>query len=81
MEQSELVKALQEKLDWCVEYERYEMAARFRDLIKYETVDDPEWKKEYMNKLMEKYCPPDLLDGIRNPTPEKIEHLKKKYGP
>jgi hypothetical protein len=69
----------QEQLDWCVETERYELAARIRDRIRYTTTDDKEWKEQYINQLKQKYTPADLLDGMNNPTPEKIKQLKQKY--
>ena len=31
MTQSDLVDVMQERLEWCVETERYEMAAKLRD--------------------------------------------------
>jgi protein-arginine kinase activator protein McsA len=45
----------QERLEWCVETERYELAARIRDRIIYDTTDNEEWKKQYMAKLKQKY--------------------------
>jgi len=47
----------QERLDWCVKTERYEMAAAYRDLIIDKTTDDKIWKQEYYYKLLEKYAP------------------------
>jgi thymidylate synthase len=52
MTQNDYVAVMQERLDWCVQTERYEMAARLRDLIEYETTGDenvmefkPDWFK------------------------------------
>jgi hypothetical protein len=70
MTQSDLVDAMQERLEWCVETERYEMAARLRDLIKYETTDDEEYKHQYYLELLKKYAPE---------TPEFYERMKEKY--
>ena len=47
----------QERLDWCVKTERYEIAASYRDLIIDKTTDDKVWKQEYYYKLLEKYNP------------------------
>jgi len=41
-DQSSYIEMMQSRLDWCVETERYEMAAKLRDLVKYETTDDEE---------------------------------------
>ena len=38
--QDEYVNVMQERLNWCVETENYEMAAKLRDLIEYETTND-----------------------------------------
>jgi hypothetical protein len=46
------------------------MAARLRDLIKYETTDDEEYKHQYYLKLLKKYAPE---------TPEFYERMKEKY--
>jgi len=70
MTQSDLVDVMQERLEWCVETERYEMAARLRDLIKYETTDDEEYKHQYYLELLKKYAPE---------TPEFYERMKEKY--
>jgi len=64
MQQNEYIDIMQQRLDWCVEVERYEMAARLRDLIKYELTEDPEYKQEYYYQLLERYAP-DFLEVIR----------------
>ena len=71
MTQSDLVDVMQERLEWCVETERYEMAARLRDLIIYETTDDEKYKHQYYLELLKKYTPE---------TPEFYERMKEKYG-
>lgn len=70
MTQDAYIKVMQERLDWCVETERYEMAAKLRDLIIYETTDDEEFKHQYYLNLLRKYAPE---------TPEFYEVMKKKY--
>jgi hypothetical protein len=70
MTQSDLVDVMQERLEWCVETERYEMAAKLRDLIKYETTEDEEYKHRYYLELLKKYAPE---------TPEFYERMKEKY--
>ena len=70
MTQSSYVEIMQERLDWCVEAERYEMAARLRDLIKYETTDDEQFKHQYYLELLKKYAPE---------CPEFCEKMKEKY--
>jgi len=70
MTQSDLVDIMQERLEWCVETEHYEMAAKLRDLIKYETIDDEEYKHQYHLELLKKYAPE---------TPEFYERMKEKY--
>ena len=64
---TDYVGVMQERLDWCVETERYEMAARLRDLIKYETTDDKKYKQQYYLELTKKYAP------------EFYEVIKHKY--
>jgi hypothetical protein len=71
MTQSDLVDVMQERLEWCVETERYEMAAKLRDLIKYETTEDEKYKHQYYLELLKKYAPE---------TPEFYERMKEKYG-
>jgi len=61
---------MQSRLDWCVETERYEMAARLRDLITYKTTDDEDFKHQYYLELLRKYAPE---------TPEFYERMKEKY--
>jgi len=70
MTQNDLVDVMQERLDWCVETERYEMAARLRDLIKYETTEDEEYKHQYYLELLKRYAPE---------CPEYYEKMKEKY--
>ena len=70
MTQNAFVDLMQERLDWCVKTERYEMAAKLRDLIIYETTDDEEFKHQYYLNLLRKYAPE---------TPEFYEVMKKKY--
>ena len=67
MLQSDLVDIMQDRLEWCVETERYEMAAKLRDLIIYETTDDEKFKQQYYLKLVKKY------------SPEFYKVLSKKY--
>jgi len=57
LKQSEFVDMMRERLDWCVETEKYEMAARLRDLIEYETTDDTQIKNKYYVELLKKYAP------------------------
>ena len=68
--QSLYINMMQNRLNWCVETERYEMAAKLRDLIKYETTEDEEYKHQYYLELLKKYA----LE-----TPEFYERMKEKY--
>ena len=68
--QSSYVNLMQNRLNWCVETERYEMAARLRDLIKYETTKDEDYKRKYYLELLKRYAPEH---------PEFYEKMKKKY--
>lgn len=70
MTQNNYIEVMQNRLDWCVETERYEMAARLRDLIKYKTTECEEYKHQYYLKLLKKYA----LE-----YPEYYEKMKKKY--
>jgi hypothetical protein len=70
MKQNDLIEIMQDRLDDCVVRERYEMAAKLRDLIKYETTDDEEYKHQYYLELLKKYTPE---------CPEFYEKMKKKY--
>ena len=54
---SAFIALMQTRLNWCVETERYETAARLRDLITYETTDDDEFKQQYYFELVKKYEP------------------------
>lgn len=67
---SAFITLMQTRLDWCVETERYEMAARLRDLIKYETTEDEEYKHQYYLELLKRYAPE---------CPEYYEKMKEKY--
>jgi hypothetical protein len=70
MKQNDLIKIMQDRLNDCVVRERYEMAAKLRDLIKYETTDDKEYKHQYYLELLKKYAPE---------TPEFYKRMKEKY--
>ena len=69
-DQSSYIEMMQSRLDWCVETERYEMAAKLRDLVKYETTTDEQYKHQYYLELLKKYAPE---------TPEFYERMKEKY--
>ena len=69
-DQDSYIGMMQNRLDLCVETERYEMAARLRDLIKYETTDDEQYKHQYYLELLKKYAPE---------TPQFYERMKEKY--
>ena len=71
MTQNNLVDIMQDRLEECVEKERYEMAARLRDLIIYETTNDKEFKQQYYLELLKKYAPE---------YPEFYDKMKEKYG-
>lgn len=71
MTQNDLVNIMQDRLEECVEKERYEMAARLRDLIIYETTNDKEFKQQYYLELLKKYAPE---------YPEFYDKMKEKYG-
>lgn len=51
------VDLMKSRLDWAVETERYEMAARLRDLVEYETTEDENFKRQYYLNLVKKYYP------------------------
>jgi hypothetical protein len=68
MEQNEYVNMMQERLDWCVETERYEMAAKLRDLIEYETTNDKTIKDKYYMRLAKKYSP-DFYEAVKHKYP------------
>jgi hypothetical protein len=70
MKQNDLIKIMQDRLNDCVVRERYEMAAKLRDLIKYETTDDEKYKHQYYLELLKKYAPE---------TPEFYKRMKEKY--
>ncbi|MFZ9302410.1 MAG: hypothetical protein ACO239_03505 [Sediminibacterium sp.] len=68
MEQNEYVNMMQERLDWCVETEWYEMAAKLRDLIEYETTNDKIIKDKYYMQLAKKYSP-DFYEAVKHKYP------------
>lgn len=70
MTQNAYIEVMQDRLDWCVEKERYEMAAKLRDLIIYETTDDEKFKQKYHLELLKKYA---------SDIPGYYETIKKKY--
>jgi hypothetical protein len=70
MTQDAYIEVMQDRLDWCVQIERYEMAAKLRDLIIYETTEDEEYKHKYYLELLKRYAPE---------CPEYYEVMKKKY--
>jgi len=51
------VEVLTDRMNWCANTERYELAAGYRDAIKNQTTDDEEWKEQYYYKLCKKYSP------------------------
>ena len=61
---SAYVELMQSRLDWCVETERYEMAARLRDLVMYETTEDEGVKNKYYLQLLNKYAP-DFYEVVK----------------
>jgi len=65
MTQNDYVAVIQERLDWCVQTERYEMAARLRDLIEYETTEDENVKNKYYMYLAKKYAP-DFYEVVKH---------------
>tara|TARA_B110000503_G_scaffold141043_1_gene233460 strand:- start:2262 stop:2480 length:219 start_codon:yes stop_codon:yes gene_type:complete len=70
MTQNAYIEVMQERLDWCAQTERYEMAAKLRDLIIYETTDDEKFKQKYHLELLKKYA---------SDIPGYYETIKKKY--
>ena len=64
------IELMRNRLNWSVETERYEMAARLRDLVKYETTEDEEYKHRYHLELLKKYAPE---------YHEYHERIKEKY--
>ena len=57
MTQNTYIEVMKERLDGCVQNERYEMAAKLRDLIIYETTDDEKFKQQYHLELLKRYAP------------------------
>ena len=72
MTQSDYVEEMQRRLDWCVDTERYEMAARLRDLIENETTENEEIKNKYYMQLLKKYAP-EFYEAVKHKY-EKNEH-------
>ena len=70
MTQNTYIEVMKERLDECVQTERYEMAAKLRDLIVYETTDDEKLKQKYHLELIKKYA---------SDIPGYYETIKKKY--
>jgi len=70
MTQNTYIEVMKERLDGCVQNERYEMAAKLRDLIVYETTDDEKLKQKYHLELIKKYA---------SDIPGYYETIKKKY--
>ena len=70
MTQNTYIEVMKERLDGCVQTERYEMAAKLRDLIVYETTDDEKLKQKYHLELIKKYA---------SDIPGYYETIKKKY--
>lgn len=70
MTQNTYIEIMQERLDWCVKHERYEMASRIRNLITSITTDDEKFEQQYYLDLIKKYAPN---------LPEYYEIIKKKY--
>ena len=64
MKQNDLIEIMQYRLDDCVVRERYEMAAKLRDLIIYETTDNEEYKHQYYLKLPKKYTKEEIRKMI-----------------
>ena len=70
MTQNAYIEVMQERLDWSVQTECYEMAAKLRDLIIYETTDDEKFKQKYHLELLKKYA---------SDIPGYYETIKKTY--
>ena len=70
MTQNTYIEVMKERLDGCVQTELYEMAAKLRDLIIYETTDDEKLKQKYHLELIKKYA---------SDIPGYYETIKKKY--
>ena len=65
MTQQTYIEVMQDRLNWCVEKERYEMAARLRDLIEYESTEDVNVKNKYYLQLAKKYAP-DFYEVLKH---------------
>ena len=74
MTQNDYIEVMQGRLDWCVETERYEMAARLRDLIEYETTDDESIKTKYYLNLLKKY-EPDFYEVVKHKYENKTMNV------
>ena len=59
------IELMQNRFNWSVETERYEMAARLRDLIEYETTEDESIKNKYYLQLLNKYAP-DFYEVVKH---------------
>lgn len=64
---ADFVDVMRNRMNWAADVENYEMAARLRDLIEYETSEDPVVKTRHYLKLLQKY------------SPEFYEAVKHKY--
>ena len=53
--QSAFIEVMEQAKDRFIRQQDYEMAAKIRDLIKYETMEEGEEKKNYMKHLIEFY--------------------------
>ena len=62
---SAFIELIQNRLNWSVETERYEVAARLRDLIEYETTEDENTKNKYYLQLLNKYAP-DFYEVVKH---------------
>jgi hypothetical protein len=54
------IEMIKDRLQWCIDTERYEMAARLRDQIRLHSTregEDEEWKQQYYLSLAKKYAP------------------------
>ncbi len=58
MTQEEYIEILERGIEKMVREEDYEMAARLRDLLKYEQMEEGEAKKAYKEELLEIYGKP-----------------------
>jgi len=75
MTQQTYIEVMQDRLNWCVEKERYEMAARLRDLIEYESTEDVNVKNKYYLQLAKKYAP-DFYGVIKHKYDNQYNRIK-----